>query len=100
MLDMKTLLVSIATAAFAAGAAADDFYHGFAAGNPDLSMGPGSNETFVAGQPGVGDSLDRYHGLDDGNPDLFRTPSTDADQRFSKNPDIYGGFRGSPSLTY
>lgn len=97
---MKTLLVSIATAAFAAGVAADDFYHGFAAGNPDLGMGPGSYESVVAVQPGIGDSLDRYHGLDDGNPDLFRTPHDDADQPFSKNPDIYGGFRGSPSLTY
>jgi hypothetical protein len=100
MLDMKTLLVSLATAAFAAGVAADDFYHGFAAGNPDLAMGPGSDESVVAVQPGVGDSLDRYHGLDEGNPDLFRTPRDDADRPFSKNPDIYGGFRGSPSLTY
>ncbi|MFY9973698.1 MAG: hypothetical protein WAK53_05555 [Chromatiaceae bacterium] len=98
---MKTLLAAIATAAFAAGAAAadDTFYHGWAEGNPDLLPAADAMESVVATQPGVGDTFDRYHGLEAGNDDLFGTPRDKGDQRFSKNPNVYGGFRG-PSATY
>jgi hypothetical protein len=97
---MKKLIASIAAAAFAAGATADGFYHGFAEGNPDLLANRVAADSVVAAQPGVGDSLDRYHGLDDGNSDLFKTPRDSWAQSNSENPDIYGGFRGSPSLGY
>lgn len=96
---MKTLLAAIATAAFAAGATADNFYHGLAKGNPALYPYQATTDSVVAAQPGVGDSFDRYHGLEAGNEDLFGTPTDSGDQPFSKNPNVYGGFRG-PSLTY
>lgn len=97
---MKTLLAVIATAALAAGAAAEDsFYHGWAEGNPDLLPAAEGMESVVAAQPGVGDTFDRYQGLEAGNQDLFGTPKDSGDQVFSKNPNIYGGFRG-PSITY
>ena len=96
---MKILLAAIATAAFAAGATADSFYHGFAKDNPDLNAYQATTDSVVAAQPGVGDSFDRYHGWEAGNEDLFGTPRNSGDEPFSKDPKIYGGFRG-PSLTY
>ena len=99
----KTLIAAvgfISTGVFAAGAAADSVYYGLANGNPDLIAPQGTMNSVVAAQPGVGDNFDRYHGLDEGNGDLFGTPRTSGDQPFSSNPNISGGFRGSPSLSY
>lgn len=96
---MKTLIAAVAMAAFAAGAAADSIYYGFANGNPDLNRGRLVESSVVAAQPGVGDSLNRYHGLDEGNSDLFRTPTDTVSQSFTMNPNIYGEFR-DPGLTY
>lgn len=96
---MKIFLAAVVTAAFAAGAMADDIYFGLSEGNSDLNRGRLANTPVVAVQPGVGDSLDRYHGLDEGNGDLFRTPKNEGAWSFSENPDIYGRFRGA-TLTY
>ena len=98
--ERKTLLAAVATAAFAAGAVADDtVYHGLAESNPDLLPTQVTMDSVVAAQPGVGDSFDRYHGLEEGNNDLFATPKDSGDRPVSKNPNIYGGFR-SRLLSY
>jgi len=92
---MKTLLAAIATAAFAAGAAADSFYHGFAEGNPDLDAYSATTDSVVGVQPGVGDSLKWHQGLAAGKDNLFGTPRDSGDQSLSKYPNIYGAF-GEP----
>lgn len=92
---MKTLLAAIATAAFAAGAAADSFYHGFAQGNPDLEAYQATTDSVVAVQPGVGDSLPWHQGREAGKDDLFGTSRDRGDASLSKTPNIYGAF-GEP----
>lgn len=96
---MKILLAAFAITAFAAGATADDVYHGLAEGNPDLNRARVTDNPVVAIQPGVGESVNRYHGLDEGNSDLFTTPKDEGAWSSSERPDIYSGFR-DPNLTY
>jgi hypothetical protein len=92
---MKTLLAAIATAAFAAGAAADSFYHGFGKDNPDLEAYQATTNSVVGVQPGVGDSLKWHPGFEAGKDNLFGTPRDRGDQSSSKYPNIYGAF-GEP----
>jgi hypothetical protein len=96
MQPIKTLLLVTVTASFAAAAVADDFYHGFAAGNPDFRSSDLKVQSMAGVQPSVGDSVDRYQGWAKDNPDLLsRFQAEFTDQDF---PQIYPGQKGNPDL--
>jgi hypothetical protein len=94
--DMNRLTIAAAAGLLATGVCADDNYHGFAAGNPDLRA---ESNHYVGGtviQRGVGDSVDRYQGWANGNGDLFKR--FDAPVDVYETPKIYESFRGNPDL--
>jgi len=96
---MKAALSAIAATLFVSGVSAHDVYGEFGIGNSDLFDEHRPTVTVTAVQPSVGDDFDRYHGQADDNPDLFKTdlggPTNTGD-----DPRIYGGFQGTPGLTY
>lgn len=102
---MKTLTTTLAATFFsvaASGVSAADVYQGLGAGHPDLSSQPlGFEEGFgvSAVQPGVGSQIDRYQGIADGNSDLFNV-RIDGPPDSSKVPNIYGGAKGNPDLSF
>jgi len=93
---LTALTALIAASLFAVAVGAEDIYHGFAKGNPDVRTVPNDFAESGVTQYGVGDNIDRYQGWADGNPDLLQ--QFDAPVDHHEPPNIYQGFRGNPDL--
>ncbi len=89
---MKTLTILLTTTLFSASALAGNIYHGFEAGNTDLSGGQAyESEAMTGVQPGVGDS-NRGYGTSDR---MFQQGA--GEMQDSTNWGVYNGFE-SPDL--
>ena len=94
---MKRLLAVMVSSVFAAAVSGADIYHGFGAGNSDLTTQRLAADDFTGVQPSVGDSVNRYHGWGKGNPDLFAADRSDPSGSVD-DPDIYKSISGNPDL--